>query len=179
MKVCAWCGKRLDPLSDERGPPTHGICDQCAEDLELTRVDLQDLLDEMLGPVVVVDADNAVAGANSLAREKYGARGRRLRGLGIGEVLKCVYADLPGGCGTTTHCDGCTIRRAVVRTLSTGVPVHDVGYHVFKDEAGGRHRVWREVFTRKAGDLVVLKVVEGKKRENWVVPREASDAAHE
>ena len=127
-RVCAWCGSNLDPAANREpmdSPITHGICADCAyKILGFKRHALNELLETLSGPVVVVDADGAVLEANTRARGLLNKTPEQMQGKRTGDIIECEYARSPGGCGSTDHCQtGCIIRRSVTHTLSTGEAV--------------------------------------------------------
>jgi hypothetical protein len=75
-----------------------------------------------------------------------------------GEVLQCVYSELPGGCGRTTHCTGCTIRRAFEHTASTGEPVRDAP--AFAHVRGSERPIRLEfrISTERLGPLILVQM---------------------
>ena len=86
------------------------------------------------------------------------ARNEPLRGLRAGDVFECANARLPGGCGRTIHCSGCTLRRTVTDTFTTGrshvrVPAY---LRRRRDEDAGA--VSLLITTEKVGGVVLLRV---------------------
>jgi hypothetical protein len=124
--MCAWCKSELETDS---GVPDGGeartvICPSCAENmLYQDGVDLQLYLDSLPVPVVLVDSNGRVKTANINALLLLNKNLTEIRGNLGGDVFECRYARLPGGCGKTVHCSGCTIRQSVNETFSTGKPV--------------------------------------------------------
>jgi PAS domain-containing protein len=127
-RICAWCGAALDPQSaslEADAPVTHGICPSCVVGMRMERAhSLPDFLERLDGPVMLVDGDGVALEANSRAYAVLGKERPRVAGHRGGEVIDCLYADLPGGCGASEHCrTGCVIRRSVTHTVTTGQPV--------------------------------------------------------
>jgi hypothetical protein len=87
-KVCACCGKDLGVVEtnfDSQHDVSHGICEQCAFHLvaQMGMLPLQEYLDGLRDPILVVNGDVDVKTANGRAREllqKGIARHRRLSG---------------------------------------------------------------------------------------------------
>lgn len=127
MKViCSYCAKHLDdiaPLDEDR--ISHGMCDDCYAYFErqLDGLSLNAFLDGFTAPVLIVDQAGRVAALNRMAAGMLGKSEREVLGLLGGEAMECRYARLPGGCGKTVHCEACTIRIAVNRTVETGKPI--------------------------------------------------------
>ena len=121
-KICAWCGTWLikDGEEDVRRTDTvvsHGICRNCLTNVQFQAgVKLQELLDALEAPVVAVDSDVVLKVVNDKARVLFGKTPEAIIGHRGGEVFECAHARLPGGCGRTMHCSGCTVRRTVTDT---------------------------------------------------------------
>jgi hypothetical protein len=81
---------------------------------------LKDFLDSLPGPILVVDAECRVVGANTLGLQQISKDLAEIEGQLAGKVFECRNAKLPGGCGGTIHCKTCTIRRTVIKTAKTG-----------------------------------------------------------
>ena len=123
-QICGWCKKELDDSeisSESDSPISHGICRDCSfHILASTGMSLQEFLDGLPAPVVLVCEDATVLRANEEARTMLGKDASKIDGFRGGEVFECEYAYLPEGCGNTVHCSGCTIRITVMDTLNTG-----------------------------------------------------------
>ncbi len=129
--ICSYCRKDIcekEPLSDIS--TKYGICDDChnvyAE--KVKGITLDNLIDEFETPVLVVDEDCRIIASNKMASHIAGLGPSKRDYIGLlgGEAMKCVYADLPEGCGNTYHCVGCAIRTAVKASMESGVPQKDV-----------------------------------------------------
>ena len=73
-------------------------------------------------------------------------------------MFECAYATLPGGCGNTIHCDGCTIRNTVMDTFQTGKshlkkPAYRI--HGIPDKNQEIHYL---ISTVKVKDVVLLRI---------------------
>ena len=154
-KVCAWCNASLGTtLGDPEAVVSHGICDHCREyffgEAKIGET-LQGFLDRFEAPILVVDRDNNVLTANRVACELLQKDLDEVRGFPGGEVMECAYARLPGGCGRTVHCDGCTIRNTVTATHGDGVSRH--GVEGFQNLTGpeGVQRMRILISTEKVG----------------------------
>lgn len=161
-RVCAWCDKYLGEAKgnfDARHPVTHGICPPCRDRLcASTTLPLESLLNRLDVPVVCVDAEGRVRAANQLARGRLHAGDRELDGAKWGDVIDCVNASKPGGCGHTMQCKTCAVRKSVEHTYSTGESL--AGVPAFPEiQVGQTVRVMRyRISTEKAGDKVVLRI---------------------
>ena len=164
-RICAWCGAALDSRSASLAadtPVTHGICPSCLARFQSERTwSLEDFLERLEGPVVLVDADGVFLAANSRAQAALGQDRLRLSGRRGGEVIDCLYAQLPGGCGASAHCrTGCVIRRSVTATLTTGRAVARAEAQQTVRSAEGERTKRFEISTERAGELVLLRIDE-------------------
>lgn len=161
-KVCAWCNASLGTTSeDPEAVVSHGICSSCREYFFGEAKDgetLQRFLDRLEAPILVVDRDGDVLTANCPARNLVQKELDEVRGFPGGEVMECAYARLPGGCGRTVHCDGCTIRNTVTATHADGVSRH--GVEAFQNLSGpdGVQRMRILISTEKVGGVVLLRI---------------------
>lgn len=124
-KICAWCNKKLEtPVSsDGTDLPiiTHGICSQCAESFFLDPGEsLEEFVDSLNIPVLVLEASQRVLTANRKARSMLGESIAQLHMPMIGSALTCVNARQPGGCGKQSACQVCKIRATLLDTAETG-----------------------------------------------------------
>ena len=123
-RVCAWCDKdmgRAETNSYSDAFVTHGICNDCVHKFfEPQRSTLQQFLDSLDAPVLVVDGAATVKGANMKARRLLKRELAQIEGDLAGDVFECVFAKHPEGCGRTVHCDGCTMRITVADTYVSG-----------------------------------------------------------
>jgi len=161
-RVCAWCGKELTPPAAEPVPAdevSHGMCDECAHHLfAQLGMPLVEYLDGIQAPIMIVDPDGRVQAANRQASTFLQKDPQAMEGELGGDVFECAYSTLPGGCGNTKYCSGCTIRGAVTETLETGHSLERVP--VILNRRAGREivEVPMLISTEKAGDVVLLRV---------------------
>ena len=161
-KVCAWCKADLGETPSERHPPetiTHGICGPCH--LRLLRANtetLRDFLDRLGVPVLLMEQEGRVLSANGPAQRLLGKALPDIEDRLGGEVLECIHASEPGGCGGTIHCKSCTIRLTVMDTYATGT-CH-AGVPAYQDirDAAGDTRVRFLISTEKVGSYVMLRI---------------------
>jgi PAS domain-containing protein len=158
-RVCAWCGVELGS-GVEGGVITHGICAACRQRFFSTagRDGLQELLDRLPMPVLVVDEDVRVRGANRAAREVLGKSLDDVQGRLGGEAIECVHAGEPGGCGRTLHCRGCVIRSMVTDTFVNGTDHDQVPATQDIGAARASQPAQLSVSTEKFGGLVLLRI---------------------
>jgi hypothetical protein len=119
--VCCYCKKPVKTLPSESDEVSHGVCDRC---LPLMARELgqpmQEFLDELIAPVLVVQDNARVISANAAARKLLRKEQLEICGELAGDVIGCRHAREPGGCGRTQHCKSCAIRQCVTHTLNTG-----------------------------------------------------------
>lgn len=160
--VCAWCaetiasGKPDDAIS-------HGICPACSKMLlEQHRLRLDDLLDQVPVPVVAFKPDLTALCANSAARRNSQIAATLITDLPVGNIIECVHAVAPEGCGRTIHCSGCTIRRMIADTHRDGRArqAYDVTQPVRRE--GTTVLVRYCLSTQKVADTVLLIVEDAR-----------------
>lgn len=133
---CSYCNTDLcekEPLDQK--DISHTICDECFEyfNKQITGQDLCEYLDRFEKPVLVVNQEGRVIAFNKLFSRTLGKSYRNLIGARGGEALECEYARLPEGCGNTVHCQTCTIRNTVEKTLITGESQIKVPAYLYQD----------------------------------------------
>lgn len=162
QRRCAWCGRDLDEAKEERsaeGRVTHGICPQCRSRLETgTGVPIEEFLASLEEPVLLIDADHTVGMMNQAVLELLGENGKSFVGERTGTVFECENAHLPGGCGLTVHCSGCTIRQAVSYTHHTGEPKLNVPATLRVVDDAGLNDADLMISTARIGNRVLLKI---------------------
>ena len=111
---------------------------------------------------MAVDAEGRVLGANRTAGVMVHLDPADMKGKLSGDVLSCVYAELPGGCGRTMHCTGCAIRRAVAHTRATGESIK--ADHAFSHRRGpdGPLQLACLVSTERLGPMVLVEIEEAE-----------------
>jgi PAS domain-containing protein len=161
--VCAWCKKEMGTVHSDycaESVITHGICEACAnivfEKLNMDRAVI--FLDRLAEPVLVVDGDLVALAANSRATEVLGKDLPHIKGFRGGDIINCVHADEPGGCGRTIHCTGCTIRNTVEDTYKTGRSHLRVRAYADIPIEGRPQRVGYLISTEKIKGVVLLRI---------------------
>lgn len=88
---------------------------------------IQALLDSYPDVVVLLDAHRQIVACNAAVVRLLGVGDPEdLVGERVGEVLSCVHArEMPGGCGTSEHCQNCGAVNAMLRCQATGAPASD------------------------------------------------------
>jgi hypothetical protein len=164
-KICAWCNKSLDGISDESDTViSHGICKECSEIFTQYRQEnFRDFVNKLPGIVFITDGNVMVMSANKAAGENLGKADANIEGLLGGNVLNCIYADMPGGCGKTEHCAVCAIRNNVTKTYRTGRAKHSVpAFNIVKTPEGNQ-KMQLLISTEKLGDFVLLRIDKAEK----------------
>lgn len=163
-RICAWCKTELevsrasafDEAPIENAPISHGLCPECAFHVRSSMgMQVQEFLDGLGAPVVLVDEDAKVVCANAQARDMLGKDASRIDGFKGGEVFECEYAYLPEGCGNTVHCSGCTVRLTVMDTLNTGRSHDRVPAFLNQRNVG---KISLLISTEKVEDAVLLRI---------------------
>ncbi|HXX56051.1 MAG TPA: hypothetical protein VEI81_08130 [Methanoregula sp.] len=154
--VCAFCNSIIDNGTSPGEPLNHGICGNCyREILADFGFNLKKFLDLLDAPVFLVDEDASVLAANSLAIEAFGKPVEFSQGRLCGNVIDCINALLPEGCGKTPACPDCGIRNAVNETFRTGKGIDSLPVEVHrKNRKPGRLLV----STRKDNNIVLLRL---------------------
>jgi len=149
-------------LGKKPGPEdliTHGICNRCLAEVS-TDPDrkMQSFLNGIPAPILLVDTDGTVVSANKFACQQLGKNLSQVRRRRGGEVLECAWSRLPGGCGRTDHCDGCVIRKSVMKTLKTGLSILRKKAYIIVQTPEGKRRRWVWISTQKMNDVVILRL---------------------
>lgn len=163
MKViCSGCGKHLGYKSikaESEDEVSHGLCDSCAFHFRAqVGMPLEQFLEGLEIPVVTVTPDGIIGSANKLGFAFLGKSLDEIHGLRGGDVFECEYARLPGGCGETIHCSGCTIRNTVMDTVKTGAPNLKVPAFLNRYSEAGSKLIDLFITTEKIGGIVFLKI---------------------
>jgi hypothetical protein len=119
---------------------------------------LQEFIDSIHVPVVLVDSKVMIIGANTAAASYFHTKLSIIEGVKPGDVFECEYAALPEGCGRTIHCNGCVIRRTVKETWLTGESRVNVTACLNRKTHGASFQEKLSITTVKAGDAVLLKI---------------------
>jgi hypothetical protein len=161
--ICAWCRAPLREWADDLDRVSHGICEPCLVALEYHPQPLAAFLESLPGAVMALNSDvRVVAGNDRLLAVVGKEQSAALDRLG-GEVISCIYAELPGGCGQTVHCVGCSIRTAVTETRETRQPKTRVpAFSYVRTTDGGVAKLRLHISTECAGSLILLRVDEAE-----------------
>jgi hypothetical protein len=138
---------------------------------------LNQLLDRLHVPVIAVDANVTATCANRAAERILGRRGNLIQGRLVGEVIECVHAAAPGGCGRSIHCAGCAIRRMATATFRDGTARCSIEAEQSVRHDGKTGPTRFTISTQKLGD-VVLVIVEDMKALSSDLPYLEQPADH-
>jgi hypothetical protein len=119
---------------------------------------LEEFLDSLDAPVLLVGEDVRVIAANRAAQVMVSKPQSEIGGELGGNVLGCMHAVEPGGCGKTIHCRECTIRRTVTHTMETGEPCTDVPAFADIGVINANERVQFLISTEKKRGMVLLRI---------------------
>ena len=161
-KICAWCygeiGFTVSP-GEIHPSVSYGICLECANlFLADQGVHLSAFLDALNVPVLLVDNDVRVIGANTLALSLVQKDLPEIENHHGGDVFECIYAATPEGCGKTVHCSGCAIRIAVRDTFHSGCSHREIPAYLKCERSGQPERIGLLISTEKVNDAVLLKI---------------------
>jgi hypothetical protein len=160
--ICAWCNQTLS-AGQPGDAVSHGICPECANLLlRQRRFTLEQLLEQFDMPVIALDADATALCANRAAARTLATKADLIKGKLMGDVIECIHAESPEGCGRTIHCSGCTIRRMVTATHQDGRSRRGVKANQSVRRAGEATSVRYWISTRKIGDVVLLTIEDAK-----------------
>jgi hypothetical protein len=157
--VCAFCNTLISPGSKDDDPVSHGVCPDCYNRIfSGFGFNTKKFLDMLDAPVFLVDAEVNTIAANSLAVALIGKPAPRVHGELCGDVLECINACLPPGCGKTEFCPDCTFRNTVNETFATGKPVTRRPAILTKKTGSVEQKIPFLISTRKDGDVVLLRL---------------------
>ncbi len=166
-RICAWCDKDMGEKEGEERSITHGMCEDCAAELRATLPgNFSRFLDGLGMPVLMVNCEGTVTGANEHAREVLGKQLPQIQGLRSGDVMHCEHASLPEGCGNTVHCAACGVRNSVMETFENGNSLKGVQTYIDRATPDGARRMWLCISTEKIGEIVLLRIDEARIEEN-------------
>jgi hypothetical protein len=158
-KICSFCKTVISPGASPDEPVSHGVCKSCFDKILAEHgFNTRKCLDLLDAPVFLVDADANVLAANFLARSFVKKPFEHVRAGLCGNVLDCINAYLPHGCGKTAFCPECTIRNSVTETYTTGIPVTGRPALLNRKEQGKEEEIRVIVSTRKDGEVVLLRL---------------------
>ncbi len=157
---CAICNEDYIVFNEEisQRPVSHGICEKCFSSLNTSQTSINDLINGLEVPILLVNQDGTIVSNNFNASDKLRKTPEQIEGNPGGDVVGCAYSDLPEGCGHTIHCTECTIRNSVMETFESekGVLLRKA-YQYIKTSNGTQYTELL-ISTEKIGDLVLLQI---------------------
>ncbi len=161
-RVCAWCKKEFSPKDSQpqSAVVTHGICDACRAFFESnTPKPLHAFLNGFPAPILCMDGNARVIAANEAACTLLGRSHDEVAQVMCGDVIQCRWARLPGGCGQTEHCLGCTVRLLVEQIMDSGQSLIGQPAHFERKHLDGTvKRTNLVVSAERQGDLVLMRI---------------------
>jgi PAS domain-containing protein len=156
LKICSYCEKHIEGEPDTSGRVTHGMCRECYEYYrrQAEGLPFPDYLDQFNQPIAVIDAEGRVLHLNGALARLLGKNREAYLGMRGGEVMECMYARLPQGCGKTEHCAACNIRMTVMHTMTTGEPLES--RTAILNQEGSKLEL--KISTRKIDEVVYLQI---------------------
>ena len=162
METCLFCRKEYAGVGSDAATArvvTTSICPDCLREMKQRRPrSMHGFLDSLGVPILLIGSEPMVETANTHARKLLGKELWEIERHRGGDVIECVYARSPGGCGNDVHCRSCTIRNTVLDTFATGRCFERI--RAYPDIEFGqeiRHMCF-EISTEKFGIFVLLRI---------------------
>ena len=157
--LCSFCNTLIHQDSSGDTPVNHGVCKTCYQKILTDHgLNLQKFLNLLDAPVFLVDGDVNILAANTLALGVVKKPVELIHGRVCGDVLDCVNALLPEGCGNTPTCPECTIRSSVIDTFETGEQITGRPVFIQWKKSGIDETVQLSLSTRKDKGIVLLRL---------------------
>ena len=100
---------------------------QAEEALAAERNNLQTIFDTVSIGMLLIDEHGIVKRINNVISRWFGNDNTTVRNVQPGNILKCTHAlNDPAGCGLTTNCKTCPIRKTFESVLRSNEPIHGV-----------------------------------------------------
>jgi hypothetical protein len=161
-RVCAWCSSEMEPIEHKYGDVeliSHGICVNCSNQLSNPSPEaIQDFLERLPYPVMIVDSDTVILAANNLALGAMGKSEYEVVNKLAGLAVECAHANSGQECGTSRYCQGCEIRESVNETFSTGLGVECLPATLTRSNGSTLVDIQHHISTEKVGDIVLLRL---------------------
>jgi len=122
------------------------------------KMTLEELLNQFAFPVIAVDSNTRALRLNEAGSRVLGRTADQTSGRLIGDVIECIHAATPEGCGRTIHCSACAIRRAVTATSGDGQPRRAVKAEQLVRTEQGLKLAHYTLSTEKAGGAVLVMI---------------------
>lgn len=161
--LCTWCGIDIDcPAYNDRIDPntSHDMCPACSASLACQErgVPLEDYLDTIPIPVLLIDDNNFLVTMNTQARTTLRKEPDEARTPLSEKIFDCVFSRCSEGCGRRVHCSGCVIRRNVTATFDSGEARVSVPAALCTTSPDQLSEAVLNVTTSKIGGMVLLRL---------------------
>lgn len=157
--VCSFCNTEISPGTSPDDPVTHGVCPACYKRILADHgFNVKKILNQLDAPVFLVDADVNILAANASALALAGKPIALVQDTLCGDVLDCINAFQPDGCGRTALCPDCTFRNTVNETYATGRPVTRRPAALIRKTLNTSETLDFLVSTWKDGNVVMLRL---------------------
>ena len=160
--VCAWCNQVIGDDMEPGGNKyniTKGMCEDCSIRLGAkSQHYLHDFIEKFKQPVFVVDKDMIVCTSNQSGSITLNKSLLSIEGRLGGDVIECIHAGEPGGCGRTVHCVACTIRKSINQTFETGMGVSHLPAYQITSSPQGPLKMKFEISTEKVNNIILLQI---------------------
>lgn len=155
IKICSWCYTGYEEDSTDENQ----LCLTCRSwSGPMEGIGIKEFLDRFPKPVFVVNDSDIIVSGNQLACELAGKEFDAICDQHGGDIFECENARLPGGCGNTTHCKDCTIRRTVMATIATGEAFDNVLAYEDLITPNGPQRMEVLISTALLNNYVLLRI---------------------
>ena len=125
--ICSYCGRYINEKKPfESTNLTHGLCLDCFVPTSMLTcgVSYDEYIETCDVPAIILNSRHQVLAANGIAMAMLGKPIENLKGMLAGEALECPNSKLPDGCGRTIHCQTCTVRILIQKTLKLAISHH-------------------------------------------------------
>jgi len=175
--VCAWCKASIHEDTaddDEDTAVSHGICEGCLPGIvEEIGVPMDEFLDSLAPPIIVVQHNRRILAANSAAKALMSKSHNKITGQLGGYALGCIHADESNACGQKLHCMSCAIKNSIMHTLTTGEPLSNVPASSELSLITGIRIAQFLISTKKVSDFVLVTIKDLLDTEELASPKEA------
>jgi len=158
MKViCSFCNSVISEGVSRDDPIRQDVCATCYNRIfEDYGSDASKFFEYLDDPLFLVDGDARVLSTNSPGAKMAKKPVTLIQGQLCGDVLGCVNASHPSGCGKTDLCPDCTFRNTIRETYTTGKPVTRRPAVLTRKSSDAEEKIPILVSTRKEGHVVLL-----------------------
>lgn len=154
MFTCKICGKEIYEKQSHLG-----YCEDCMKLVFKDKEKLKDLLDNLQLPVMAINSkDTKIITANEDLLQFVNKSLDEVAGQLGGDVMDCVYADEPGGCGQTYFCSDCPIRNAVLKTVETKIPQKDIDVEMLLLSGDKSIKTRLNISTKIKDETILLQI---------------------